>query len=102
MTKEELMPVTDKVAEELEKAGLYRRAATRWLQVFFECPDDAERAWISRRRRDCLSRTQVVAIKSDESYLDVCRAVRAVHREMGLSPSSASAYHSYRIGRRRG
>lgn len=100
MTKEELIPVADKVAEDLEKAGLYRRAATRWLEVFFECQDDAERAWISRRRRECLARLRVFKV-DDDGYLDVCRAVRTVHREMGLGPSGASAYRSYRIGRRR-
>ncbi|EMM0037458.1 PerC family transcriptional regulator [Klebsiella aerogenes] len=49
MEKETLMPVADKLAEGLESAGLYRRAATRWLEVCFECLSDPERSWVSPR-----------------------------------------------------
>lgn len=101
MTKEELIPVADKVAEDLEKAGLYRRAATRWLEVFFECQDDAERAWISRRRRECLARLRVFKV-DDDGYLNVYRAVRALHSKMGLDRTVNTASGKYRIGRRRG
>ncbi len=33
--------VSDKKAEELEAKGLYRRAASRWLEVFDNCESDA-------------------------------------------------------------
>ncbi|HBW8009195.1 TPA: PerC family transcriptional regulator [Klebsiella pneumoniae] len=98
MTKEELVPVTDKVAEELERAGLYRRAATRWLEVFFECAGEAERTWISRRRRECLARQRVFRV-DDDGYLNVYRAVRDLHSKMGLDHSIVSG--KYRTGRRR-
>ncbi|MGR7522431.1 PerC family transcriptional regulator [Klebsiella aerogenes] len=101
MTKKELIPVADKVAEDLEKAGLYRRAATRWLEVFFECPGDAERDWVSRRRRECLARLRVFKV-DDDGYLNVYRAVRALHSKMGLDRTVSAASGKYRIGRQRG
>ncbi|MFI4630085.1 PerC family transcriptional regulator [Klebsiella quasipneumoniae] len=66
MEKETLTPVADKLAEGLENAGLYRRAATRWLEVFFECQSDSERSWVSRRRQHCLS--QMHTRKPDDTY----------------------------------
>lgn len=36
----------DAVAEALEAAGLYRRAARRWLDVLDRCRDSEERAWL--------------------------------------------------------
>jgi len=35
--------VNDKMAEELESKGLYRRAAYRWLEVFDNCDSEAGR-----------------------------------------------------------
>ncbi|ENZ7683667.1 PerC family transcriptional regulator [Klebsiella aerogenes] len=70
MEKETLTPVADKLAEGLESAGLYRRAATRWLEVFFECLNDSERSWVSRRRQHCLSQMQTR--KQDDTYQDIC------------------------------
>ncbi|RSW41789.1 PerC family transcriptional regulator [Klebsiella aerogenes] len=87
MENEALTPVADKLAESLENAGLYRRAATRWLQVFFECLSDSERSWVSRRRLFCLSQIQIR--KPDDGYLDVYRAVNALHRKMGLEQTGS-------------
>ncbi|WP_455817091.1 PerC family transcriptional regulator [Pseudomonas cerasi] len=42
--------VNDKKAEELEAKGLYRRAASRWLEVFDLCDTEADREWLRNRR----------------------------------------------------
>lgn len=101
MESEKLTPVVDKIAEDLEKTGCYRRAATRWLQVFFECNEDSERAWVSRHRLYCLSLSLRPVVKSDDNYSEIYKAVDELHREMGLELPER-AYRSYRIkGRRR-
>jgi len=44
------MTARDARAEALEAAGLYRRAARRWLEVFDKRVADAERDWLRQRR----------------------------------------------------
>ncbi|EAX1142869.1 PerC family transcriptional regulator, partial [Salmonella enterica] len=46
--------MSDAVAEALEAAGLYRRAARRWLEVLDRCCDSEEWAWLAARRSQCL------------------------------------------------
>lgn len=101
MESEKLTPVVDKVAEELESAGLYRRAATRWLQVFFECSEDSERAWVSRHRLYCLSLSLMPVVKSEDNYSEIYRAVNELHREMGLELPERALRSSRVRGRRR-
>lgn len=50
----EALTVTDEVAEKLENLGLWRRAATRWLEVMY-LPDqtDRTRAAAAVRRINC-------------------------------------------------
>ncbi|MCB7133051.1 PerC family transcriptional regulator [Salmonella enterica subsp. enterica serovar Hillegersberg] len=49
--------VIDPVAQNLEAAGHWRRASTRWLLVMgdFECTE-AQREWLLLRRNYCLRR----------------------------------------------
>ncbi|EGS1129232.1 PerC family transcriptional regulator [Salmonella bongori] len=44
----------DEIAEALERAGLWRRAATRWLHVFDSLNSDKGREHIAQRREACL------------------------------------------------
>ncbi|HCM1928323.1 TPA: PerC family transcriptional regulator [Salmonella enterica subsp. salamae serovar 39:c:e,n,x] len=44
----------DDIAEALERAGLWRRAATRWLHVFDSLNSDKGRERIAQRREVCL------------------------------------------------
>ena len=44
----------DELAESLERAGLWRRAATRWLYVFDSLESAHERERIALRREACL------------------------------------------------
>ncbi|MFQ1680405.1 PerC family transcriptional regulator [Pantoea dispersa] len=48
------MELKDTVAESLERRGLWRRAARRWLTVMDQVTEDAEREAIARRRERCL------------------------------------------------
>ncbi len=40
------MRIRDSIAERLEACGLYRRAASRWIEVMQRCLDDEDREWI--------------------------------------------------------
>ena len=44
----------DSVAEALERAGLWRRAACRWLHIFDQLESDWARERIALRREACL------------------------------------------------
>lgn len=46
--------VNDSKAEALEAKGLYRRAATRWMEVMNHCAEDEARDWVRRRMDECL------------------------------------------------
>ncbi|BAN98324.1 perC family transcriptional regulator [Plautia stali symbiont] len=48
------MELKDTVAESLERRGLWRRAARRWLTVMDQITEDAEREAIVCRRERCL------------------------------------------------
>ncbi|WP_370974465.1 PerC family transcriptional regulator [Enterobacter wuhouensis] len=48
----EALTITDEVAEKLENLGLWRRAATRWLEVMYLT--DRTRAAAAVRRNNCL------------------------------------------------
>ncbi len=48
------MELKDTVAESLERRGLWRRAARRWLNVMDQITEDAGREAIARRRERCL------------------------------------------------
>ncbi|WP_368750026.1 PerC family transcriptional regulator [Klebsiella aerogenes] len=48
------MLLHDRIAEALERAGLWRRAATRWLLIFDGLETDHAREQVARRREACL------------------------------------------------
>lgn len=50
--------ISDETAESLENAGLFRRAATRWLNVLSRCSSLAEWEWVSQRRSVCLKKAR--------------------------------------------
>ncbi|HAT1525734.1 PerC family transcriptional regulator [Morganella morganii] len=45
----------DSKAEALEEAGLYYRAARRWLEVFDLCEDEQGRNYAIEQRERCLT-----------------------------------------------
>ena len=50
--------VNDSKAEALEVKGLYRRAATRLIDVMWCCTEDDDRDWVRQRRDDCLQKVR--------------------------------------------
>lgn len=65
--------VKDKRAETLEEAGLFRRAAARWLEIFSLCSVQ-EQEWVVRRRNACLVRVKMKAAKKNNSRDIDCAA----------------------------
>ena len=47
--------IKDTKATELEDAGLYYRAARRWLEVFDRCQDERDRDYVVCQRERCLT-----------------------------------------------
>ena len=54
--------VKDSKAEALEAKGLYRRAASRWLEVMAQCTEDDDRDWIIRHREECMHKVSKPAV----------------------------------------
>ncbi|HAF2716036.1 TPA: PerC family transcriptional regulator [Salmonella enterica subsp. enterica serovar Muenchen] len=73
----------DAVAEALESAGLYRRAARRWLEVLDLCGDSEERAWLAARRSQCPGNARKPE-PAAEYFGDVCQAASDTQKRMGI------------------
>lgn len=81
--KPEVGVMSDVVAGALEAAGLYRRAARRWLEVLDRCRDCEQRAWLATRRSQCLEKARKPEPKAE--YLgEVCQAASDTHKRMGI------------------
>ncbi|GME35439.1 MULTISPECIES: PerC family transcriptional regulator [unclassified Pantoea] len=83
--------VSDKKAEELKAKGLYRRAASRWLEVFDNCDSEAGREWIRSRRNQCLAK-RVRAAALIDTFGDVTKAAGDTQRRMGLARPGGEAF----------
>ncbi|MFB5173285.1 PerC family transcriptional regulator [Erwinia amylovora] len=83
--------VNDKKAEELEAKGLYRRAASRWLEVFDQCDTETGREWLRNRRNECLAKHVRRAVVID-SFGDVTRAAADTQSRMGIARSGGEAF----------
>lgn len=83
--------VNDKRAEELEAKGLYRRAASRWLEVFDNCDSEAGREWIRSRRNQCLAKRVRPTVLID-TFGDVTKAAADTQRRMGLARPGGQAF----------
>lgn len=57
--------LNDSIAEALERAGLWRRAATRWLHIFDRVETDRARERIALRREACLRMASSAAGSED-------------------------------------
>lgn len=85
--------VSDAVAEKLEKAGLWRRAAARWLEVMKCCHTDAEREWISQKRRACYARIEV-AEPERLNVSAVSQAASLAQDKMGIRQLKGAAFRT--------
>ncbi|HBU7954865.1 TPA: PerC family transcriptional regulator [Klebsiella pneumoniae] len=62
------MRIRDSIAERLEACGLYRRAASRWIEVMQRCLDDEDREWIRHHRNQCLKKAQRPPAPKETQY----------------------------------
>ncbi|EER5711375.1 PerC family transcriptional regulator [Escherichia coli] len=73
--------VHDRIAEELEAKGFYRRASARWGEVMQLVETDKERHQVTMRRLECSRKAQ----RPPENYADLRNAVNRTYADMGLS-----------------
>ncbi|MGN5575226.1 PerC family transcriptional regulator [Enterobacter sp. Lyrl_3] len=83
--------VSDVVAEKLEKAGLWRRAAARWLAVMDLCDTDAQRQWVSQKRRACYSNI-ALPVSEQLNISALSKAATAAQAKMGISQPGGAAF----------
>ena len=86
--------IIDGKAEALERAGLYRRAASRWLAVFDRCKDESKRELIAKRREACLEKALLPKSKLD-NFSDVTKAARETQQRLGIARPSGEAFRNY-------
>nr|WP_276046936.1 PerC family transcriptional regulator [Escherichia coli] len=78
--------VQDPVAQKLEEAGLWRRAATRWLAVMGGMEyTEAQREWLRQRREYCLMQIPQLVLSEKLDVSEVARAADATLLRMGIT-----------------
>lgn len=85
----------DEKAEQLEKKGLYRRAADRWLEKFMQCRNTGEQEWATQNRRRCLALAKR-PLKRNENFSDVHKAAKATQDKMGISRQDGATFRTYK------
>lgn len=80
---ERVTMVHDRIAEELEAKGFYRRASARWGEVMLLVETDKEREHITMRRLECCRKSTRPALGPD-NFSDIKKAADRVYAEMGL------------------
>ncbi|EBP0138584.1 PerC family transcriptional regulator [Salmonella enterica] len=85
--------IHDEKAEKLELAGLYRRAAARWLTVLDGCRDASSREWVARRRLWCPEQAETPRPLTD-TFGDVRQAATALQKKMGLWQPDGDAFRT--------
>ncbi|EOO2582902.1 PerC family transcriptional regulator [Escherichia coli] len=76
--------VHDRIAEELESKGFYRRAAARWAEVMMLVETNRERERVAMRRAECYGKAQRPPEPPEENYADLRKAVNRTYAEMGI------------------
>lgn len=78
----------DLKAISLEKKSLWRRAASRWLDVMMISElSDEQRLWVYHRRCYCLSKISDRVFNVKFQYYDILLAARALEKKMGINTS---------------
>lgn len=95
--------VRDTVAEKLEAACLWRRAARRWLDIMESGRiTDAQRDWLHQRRQACLANIAPVKRPSEQlDILAVSKAASATQEKMGLARPDGSAFRIFAVPKKR-
>lgn len=87
------MMVEDEVAQKLEAAGLWRRAASRWLDVMqHHGLTDQQRDRIRQHRKYCLSCVKPISTLEKLDVTEIARAAKAAQERMGLSHPDGAAF----------
>lgn len=92
--------ITDEIAEQLERAGLYRRAANRWTDVqMYYSISDSERNEARMRRNACINKIRMQkTLKREVRMAELYRAVNKLHRKMGLDLEAGNyGYEEYSL-----
>ncbi|MEC4553338.1 PerC family transcriptional regulator [Klebsiella pneumoniae] len=85
------MRIRDSIAERLEACGLYRRAASRWIEVMQRCLDDEDREWIRHHRNQCLKKAQRPPAPKEE-FADLHQAAKETQYRMGIAKPYGEAF----------
>ncbi|EGM8155632.1 TPA: PerC family transcriptional regulator [Escherichia coli] len=88
--------VHDRIAEELEAKGFYRRAAARWGEVLVNVETDKEREEAARRRAICITKCRRMP-EQFVAFGDVKRAADRTLKEMGIN-AQAEVWRNYNAG----
>lgn len=80
--------VNDSKAGALEAKGLYRRAATRWMEVMNHCAEDEARDWVRRRMDECLHKVRRPPARA-EDFGGLHKAAGETRRPWGLLSQTA-------------
>ena len=86
--------VHDRIAEELEAKGFYRRAAARWGEVMLLVETDKERHQVTMRRLECSRKAQRPPEPPD-NFGDLRKAVDRTYAEMGIDGVSDEIWRNY-------
>ncbi|MEH3827968.1 PerC family transcriptional regulator [Enterobacter roggenkampii] len=87
------MMVEDEVAQKLEAAGLWRRAASRRLDVMqHHGLTDQQRDRIRQHRKYCLSFVKPISTLEKLDVTEIARAAKAAQERMGLNQLDGAAF----------
>lgn len=87
------MMVEDEVAQKLEASGLWRRAASRWLDVMQRhALTDQQRERIRQHRKYCLSCAKPIRSPEKLDVTEIRRAAKAAQERMGLSQPDGALF----------
>ncbi|MGK2895279.1 PerC family transcriptional regulator [Klebsiella michiganensis] len=86
--------IRDAVAEKLENAGLWRRAAVRWLDVLQLCKTDTEREQARRRRNQCLSSVSRPPPEGKLGIHAISQAASRTQERMGINQPDGAAFRT--------
>lgn len=85
--------IHDEKAQKLEQAGLYRRAAARWLTVLDGYRDASSREWVTRRCLWCLQLAETPRPVTG-TFGDVRQAATALQKKMELWQPDGDAFRT--------
>lgn len=85
--------VRDITAERLEAAKLWRRAASRWLEVMLIASlNDEQREWLRQRRKFCTIQAAYSVRLERFEVAEITRAATATQIRMGISKPRGEAF----------